>query len=150
MAKKFYQFGPNDPVVSYVAVVGGATPTVDSNGEVDLSTLFTSANTSLMGVCRYQIAAIEPVEGVYTAADSTVNTITPSAATTIYKPSATGKARDYIVTVTQGETAYGVTFDGVFLKDFTDWPTMGANETYIFAFTEVATNSFMVAYKKVS
>ena len=113
-------------------IVNGTQEILPSGGIADVSALFTSANTSLMGVVRYD--HVTYTSGKLT--DRAINSFTMTGNVTVQFPDAvTGKARDLLllVTHTSGELTLptGNTYYG-------DVPTMDANATYLIALTEVS------------
>lgn len=122
-------------------------------GKADLSQIPTSTSqlTNDSGFITnfdYPIAAIVG----NTCKDQTINTITPASNVTINAPAAKSSgARDWLVVVNQGATARTVTFVGTFVaQSGFSWPTMEANKSYIFSFTEISSNKYLVNAKELA
>lgn len=124
-------------------IVNGTQEITPSGGVADVSALFTTNNTSLMGVVRYAHATY--TSGKLT--DRAINAFTMTGNVTVQFPDAvTGKARDLLllVTHTSGELTLptGNTYHG-------DVPTMDAGAIYLIALTEVSTGVWYMRTIKI-
>lgn len=121
-------------------IVNGTQEITPSGGIADVSALFSSANTSLMGVVRYD--HVTYTSGKLT--DRAINAFTMTGNVTVQFPDAvTGKARDFLLVITY--TSGSLTLPSGFTY-YGDAVSMEANATYLFAFTEVKSGEF---YRRV-
>lgn len=124
--------------VGSFAAVGGVAPTV-SGGVADVSALFTSANTSLMGVVRYAFNSDGTIK------DRAINAITyAGGALPNFPAQVSGYARDFLLNVTATATASDISLPESGATSVGDALAFEASHTYLVAVTEIAAKKYYI------
>lgn len=128
----------DDNKVGSFAAVGGVTPSV-SGGVADVSALFTSANTSLMGVVRYAFNSDGTIK------DRNINAITyAGGALPNFPAQVSGYARDFLLNVTATATASDISLPESGATSVGDALAFTAGKTYLVAITEIAVKKYYI------